>query len=946
MAKHRITPELFEAILLRVPEGFLHRSVIHKRLRIDASSLICGTAEARVAREGEFYYLTALMTPEELRERCVWMRPQLPALRRDNTPVLPPISEQIAAREHALQGLTFSARKIMAQIELTPGYLHIDELNGVDREAVAQLCAGGFLSCDRDLVYDPLRLGSASIAELNRQLALLPLREALDAYLRARPGYAAPQQDVVEHFGEDTLRELLALGGYTRFSVSIKRPPYSVTWVRLREGDFQAAQAAAAEMYRIHDDDWRPFLEWSGAQLRAEARDGKGWRAQVLARTYTVSAAAKRLQLSSETLEKAYQAQLLPGFVDPEGVIRFAAEEVERTAAETSLYERLADLQAVKPQQIALVCAVSYPTVQRRLRRAGLKNGVLTWKQIRGMWELPETYQEYRAILRERIRIRRAERAAAKAEAERLDALMRQRRQQLRERLMASFPTWRHEGRSEQRMFLHIGPPNSGKTHDALEALADAGFGWYLAPLRLLAFEVFDRLNQRGIRCNLLTGEEYIPVDGATITAATVEMFNPQRSGACVIIDEAQLLADPDRGWAWTRALMEARSPIIHVVGPPTARELIERMAAEVGLPATVIKHERLAPVRVADRPWALQDLPERMILVAFSRQTVLELKMELERHHRRVSVIYGNLPPEVRRKQADRFADGETEIAIATDAVGMGLNLPADYVCFYDVRKFDGRQVRELSPAEVQQIGGRAGRYGLSQAGQIGATTEGDLRLIRELFYAKAETLTHARIAPTVADLELIPGTLAERLAEWASLKSIPETLRGAIETADMDERIELARLLQQDEVERLGLAAALQLVNAPTRKNSREFWYACAQAIVAGRPLPLPPAAHMVTADTSDLELLETCIAHADIYLWLSCRAEFLDCAPDAEHVRTLRAEWSNAIDNALRRRLVSSRRCARCGKSLVNGHRYPICDQCFSAQRSRPRRARSSR
>ncbi|MFQ3565368.1 MAG: helicase-related protein [Aggregatilineales bacterium] len=946
MTKQKLTPELFEAILQRVPEGFLHRSVIHRRLRIDASSLTFDTAEAPVARDGEFFYLTALLGPEDLHERRVWMRPQLPALRHDNSPALPPISEQIAARERALPRMTSLAQTVMARIALTPGYLHIDDLNEAEREAVEQLCAEGFLSRDQNLVYDPLRLGSASIAELNRRLALLPLREALEGYLRARPGFAAPQQELVEQFGEDSLRELLALGGYARFSVSIKRPPYAVTWVRLREGDFQAAQAAAADAYRIHDDDWRPFLAWSGTKLRAEAHDSACYRAQVLARTYTISTAAKRLQLSSETLEKAFQNELLPGFVDPEGVIRFAAEEIDRAASETDLYESLADAQAIKPQQVALVCAVSYPTVRRRLRRSGLKNGALTWEQVRGMWELPESYLEFRAILRERLRVRRAERAAAKAKAERLEALAQQRRQQLRERLVASFPTWRHEGRVEQKMFLHIGPPNSGKTHDALEALAEAGQGWYLAPLRLLAFEVFDRLNQRGVRCNLLTGEEYIPVDGATITAATVEMFNPQRSGTCVIIDEAQLLADPDRGWAWTRALMEARSPVIHVVGPPTARELIERMATAVGLSTTIIKHERLAPVRVADRPWALQDLPERTILVAFSRQTVLELKIELERYHRRVSVIYGNLPPEVRRKQADRFADGETEIAIATDAVGMGLNLPADYVCFYDVRKFDGRQVRELSPAEVQQIGGRAGRYGLSQAGQIGATTEGDLRLIRKLFYAKAETLTHARIAPTVADLELIPGTLAERLAEWASLKSIPETLRGAIETADMDERIELARMLQQDEVERLGLAAALQLVNAPTRKNSREFWYACAQAIVAGQALPLPPAARMVIADSSDLELMETCIAHADIYLWLSCRAEFLGCAPDAEHVRALRAEWSDAIDNALRRRLVSSRRCARCGKLLANGHRYPICDQCFNAHHPRSSRARSSR
>ena len=126
---------------------------------------------------------------------------------------------------------------------------------------------------------------------------------------------------------------------------------------------------------------------------------------------------------------------------------------------------------------------------------------------------------------------------------------------------------------------MHIGAPNSGKTHDALEALKAAGSGWYLAPLRLLAYEIFDRLNGDGVACSLLTGEEYIPVEGARITAATIEMFNANESGACVIVDEAQMLADADRGWAWTRALMESAAPEMHVIGPPTARRLIEVLA-------------------------------------------------------------------------------------------------------------------------------------------------------------------------------------------------------------------------------------------------------------------------------------------------------------------------------------------------------------------------------
>ncbi|NJL55971.1 hypothetical protein HC928_12840 [bacterium] len=302
----------------------------------------------------------------------------------------------------------------------------------------------------------------------------------------------------------------------------------------------------------------------------------------------------------------------------------------------------------------------------------------------------------------------------AKREAE------RQRREELRARLVSAFPTWRHENRNNQRIILHIGPPNSGKTHDALERLKQASAGWYLSPLRLLAYEVFDRLNHDGIYCSLLTGEEYIPVPEATVTAATIEMFNPENSGDVVIIDEAQMLADKDRGWAWTRALMEAEAPEIHVIGPQTVQHLIERLAAGAAIPFEVVQHERLTPIQVAETHSPIDRLPPKTILVAFSRRTVLHLKTELESMKRKVSVVYGSLPPEVRRKQADRFANGETDICIATDAVGMGLNLPADYVCFYELDKFDGTSVRTLTPSEVQQIGGRAGRYGYSQAGEV----------------------------------------------------------------------------------------------------------------------------------------------------------------------------------------------------------------------------------
>ncbi len=154
----------------------------------------------------------------------------------------------------------------------------------------------------------------------------------------------------------------------------------------------------------------------------------------------------------------------------------------------------------------------------------------------------------------------------------------------LRRQLLEVFPTWEGSEREDQRIILHIGQTNSGKTYHGLNNLIRAGSGWYLSPLRLLAHEVYDTLNRRGVLCSLLTGEEAIPVDGARITAATIEMFNPNRSGACVIIDEAHMLADEQRGWAWTRALMETASPEIHVVGSPVAEDLVNRLAEQLGL--------------------------------------------------------------------------------------------------------------------------------------------------------------------------------------------------------------------------------------------------------------------------------------------------------------------------------------------------------------------------
>jgi ATP-dependent RNA helicase SUPV3L1/SUV3 len=345
------------------------------------------------------------------------------------------------------------------------------------------------------------------------------------------------------------------------------------------------------------------------------------------------------------------------------------------------------------------------------------------------------------------------------------------------------------------------------------------------------------------------------------------------------------------------------------------------------------VQHERLTPLAVNLRPWSLEKLPAQTILVAFSRAMALGLKSELERQHRRrVSIIYGALPPEVRRRQAARFAEGETEICVATDAVGMGLNLPADQVCFFEVEKFDGRQRRTLTPTEVRQIGGRAGRFGLSRGGLVGALNPADLAVVRRSLEGPEAQLTHARVAPVPEALGMLPGTLAERLRQWTELRSIPDSWRQLLQPVGLADAIELAEMLTPREVETLGDADALLLVRAPASDDTRDYWRVCAQAIVRRRAMPLPPEAPAPIRTGEQLTEAELSIRSADIYLWLSQRRPFAAAAPEADEVREARAEATREVDAALRRRIDTTRRCRNCGRPLPTKHRFNLCTACY--------------
>jgi len=271
---------------------------------------------------------------------------------------------------------------------------------------------------------------------------------------------------------------------------------------------------------------------------------------------------------------------------------------------------------------------------------------------------------------------------------------------------------------------LHVGPTNSGKTYHALQRLEAAETGVYAGPLRLLAHEVYTRMTAKGKNCALITGEERrVPEteDGEPsedlVTACTVEMVPLNVPLEVAVIDEIQMIGNAERGWAWTQALLGVQAKEVHLCGEERTVPLIKELCASVGEKLVVHKYERLSPLKVADESLngKIGDLRKGDCVVSFSVMGIHALRQQIERATgKKVATVYGSLPPETRAQQARLFndPDNEYDFLVASDAVGMGLNLAIKRVIFEASNKFDGATRRTLSVADIKQIGGRAGRY------------------------------------------------------------------------------------------------------------------------------------------------------------------------------------------------------------------------------------------
>ncbi|MEU4227149.1 DUF6397 family protein [Nonomuraea sp. NPDC026600] len=518
--------------------------------------------------------------------------------------------------------------------------------------------------------------------------------------------------------------------------------------------------------------------------------------------------------------------------------------------------------------------------------------------------------------------------------------------------------------RPPEQVRLHLGPTNSGKTHDSVEFLierAREGFsGTYAAPLRMLAGEVYERLVARlgpelvGLR----TGEERVNADAqvlcCTAEAVPSQGSSPGGSRGVLVVDEAHWLADRDRGHAWTRLLLTGDHRFVHVTGAPETEPLLRRIFADAEH-LEVVRHMRAARLTLTSTHTATS-LPDTSAVVAFSRRAVLALHRELVDAGRTATVLYGAMPPGARREQIRRLVDGEVEVIVTTDVIGHGINLPLRAVVFAETTKFDGVQRRPLRVWEAAQIAGRAGRRGL-QAGdglvagyqsRIPGFTRQNKLMAAAVDVANGDTgsdlaVHSAPLRPVWADLgEPLPAELPHALTGWSrAAKQATAELSwlAPMPVDDLHGRWEATRAV-------VGAGTA---VNAPWPREGRPVWRLLTLPVDADAPafrhivlavLRGRPATHLLK---SAEQVARMPLADAEQHAALMRDLRIAVRAFPEEGVGEISENEATAGEEAAAGRIVELLArggplstfgvCASCGKPCAPWFR--LCDPCHGSR-----------
>lgn len=507
----------------------------------------------------------------------------------------------------------------------------------------------------------------------------------------------------------------------------------------------------------------------------------------------------------------------------------------------------------------------------------------------------------------------------------------------------------RHRG--PRTAVLHLGPTNSGKTHDSVLALAAAGEGVYAAPLRQLAHEAYERLSTLlgPGQVGLSTGEEEIE-PGAPVLCCTVDKA-PDR-GHLLVLDEAHWVMDDARGHHWTRLALTGAYEHVHVISAAEAAPALTGLLADAE-DLEVVEHRRLSALHEVGAVRG-KDVESGTLVVAFSRKAVYAVAGALSRWHAgRVGVLYGALPPATRRAVIDSFTRGDLDVLVTTDVIGHGINVPATTVLFAETEKYDGTRRRPLLTWEAAQIAGRAGRFGLADSGSVGhlagiAALKPDRRLIAAAVeVARGDAPSDLpqrtpRLRPVLDDLgAATPFELVEGLQAWhAWARRVTEPVGAAADdVAPLLERVSAllpslrAPFAGVADVDLLWRLVSLPIDYAPPRSTRWLDLSRLALRHLAGRPTSadqLLPGVDLDARGTGAVEALEAAASAARDARALLRQVPGVAGVTDDE-ARDLETACSTRITALLPEAIRTTRagRCRDCGEACPPW--FPTCSDC---------------
>ena len=480
-----------------------------------------------------------------------------------------------------------------------------------------------------------------------------------------------------------------------------------------------------------------------------------------------------------------------------------------------------------------------------------------------------------------------------------------------------------------RKFILHIGPTNSGKTFQALERLKSAKNGIYLGPLRLLALEVYEKMHDMGVPSTMLTGQELIEDEHSRVTAATVEMAELDQHYDIAVIDEAQMMADSDRGHSWTRAILGLKADEIHVCASENAQNVICHLIELCHDTYKIFRYERKTDLVFEDRPFMFpDDIQPGDALIVFSKKSVLDVAGRLEETGMECSVIYGSLPPEIRRRQMHLFTEGQTQVVVSTDAIGMGLNLPVRRIVFLQCSKFDGTQQRLLTTSEIRQIAGRAGRYGIYDTGYVTGSDEESLEYLRATYYRQDPEVKHVSLGFPQVLLD-IAEPLDEILKVWHEQEPIPPFVKENVDEALF--LFEKARAVREKIPGYEDKRILYRMISTPVDIKDRHvvnLWLDYCMDYMADVSLDKP---RLARGEKNGLQKYETYYKQLDLYYQMSHR---LGKVMDERWVARERSRTEDQIMRyLLKEKSIYIKRCRYCGRMLPIDSPFNCCERCYA-------------